>query len=166
MGRCYVFLFLGNSDPCPAATINTYIKTAKKNFAIGKVDEDAYSSAIADLEAEKRTTEAELEKISVNLSNLASYIEDAIRIACNLSSYWNMGDFETSQKIQKMVFPNGVRWDKENRAYLTDFGNLFFDLMFSVSDNYKNEIAQKEDKPCDLSSLVAGAGLEPATSGL
>ena len=148
------------------ATINTYIKTAKKNFAIGKVDEDAYSSAIADLEAEKRSAEAELEKISVNLSNLASYIEDAIRIACNLSSYWNMGDFEVSQKIQKMVFPNGVRWDKENRAYLTDFGNLFFDLMFSVSENYKNEIAQKKDESCDLSSLVAGGGLEPPTSGL
>lgn len=126
------------------ATINTYIKTAKKNFAIGKVDEDAYSSAIAELEAEKRSTEAELEKISVNLSNLASFIENAIRIACNLSSYWNKGDFETSQKIQKMVFPNGVRWDKENRAYLTDFGNLFFDLMFSVSDDYKNEITQKK----------------------
>ena len=148
------------------ATINTYIKTAKKNFAIGKVDEDAYSSAIADLEAEKRATEAELEKISVNLSNLASYIEDAIRIACNLSSYWNMGDFETSQKIQKMVFPNGVRWDKENRAYLTDFGNLFFDLMFSVSNNYKNEITQKKDESCDLSSLVAEGGLEPPTFGL
>ena len=77
-----------------------------------------------------------------------------------------MGDFETSQKIQKMVFPNGVRWDKENRAYLTDFGNLFFDLMFSVSDNYKNEIAQKTDKSCDLSVKVAGGGLEPPTSGL
>ena len=128
------------------ATINTYIKTAKKNFAIGKVDEDAYSSAIADLEAEKRSAEAELEKISVNLSNLASYIEDTIRIACNLSSYWNMGDFEVSQKIQKMVFPNGVKWDKENRAYLTEFGNLFFDLMFSVSNTYKNETAQKKGR--------------------
>lgn len=148
------------------ATINTHIKTAKRNFAIGKVDEDVYSDAIADLEAEKRATEAELEKISVNLSNLASYIEDAIRIACNLGSYWNMGDFETSQKIQKMVFPNGVRWDKENRAYLTEFGNLFFDLMFSVSNNYKNETAQKKDESCDLSSLVAEGGLEPPTFGL
>ena len=77
---------------------------AKKNFAIGNVDEDAYSSAIADLEAEKRSTEAELEKISVNLSNLASYIEDTIIITCNLGSYWNMGDFEVSQKIQKWSF--------------------------------------------------------------
>ena len=77
-----------------------------------------------------------------------------------------MGDFEVSQKIQKVVFPNGVKWDKENRAYLTEFGNLFFDLMFSVSNTYKNETAQKKDKPLDLSSLVAGGGLEPPTSGL
>ena len=77
-----------------------------------------------------------------------------------------MGDFEVSQKIQKMVFPNGVKWDKENRAYLTEFGNLFFDLIFSISNTYKSEIAQKKDKPLDLSRLVAGAGLEPATSGL
>ena len=79
----------------------------------------------------------------MNLSNLASFIEDAIRIACYLSSYWNKGDFKTSQKIQKMVFPNGVRWDKENRAYLTDFGNLFFDLMFSISDIYKKDCTKK-----------------------
>ena len=72
-----------------------------------------------------------------------------------------MGDFEVSQKIQKMVFPNGVRWDKENRAYLTDFGNLFFDLMFSVSDTYKNDNAKKEGKSDDLSSMVAPTGLEP-----
>ena len=77
-----------------------------------------------------------------------------------------MGDFEVSQKIQKMVFPKGVIWDKENRAYLTEFGNEFFDLIFSVSNTYKNKTAQKKDESCDLSSLVAGAGLEPATSGL
>ena len=65
-----------------------------------------------------------------------------------------------------MVFPNGVKWDKENRAYLTEFGNLFFDLIFSVSKTYTNETAQKKDESCDLSSLVAEGGLEPPTFGL
>ena len=78
----------------------------------------------------------------------------------------NQGNFETSQKTQKMVFPNGVRWDKENRAYLTEFGNEFFDLIFSISNTYKNENAQKKDKPLDLSRLVAEGGLEPPTFGL
>ena len=148
------------------ATIKAYIKTAKKNFAIGKVDEDAYRSAVADLEVEERETERELERLSVNLSNLASYIENSIRITCELGSYWNTGNFEVCQKIQKLLFPEGVKWDKENRRLLTERGNEFFDLMFRVSGDYKNEIAQKKDKSCDLSRLVAGGGLEPPTSGL
>ena len=148
------------------ATIRTYIKTAKKNFAIGKVDGDAYRSAVTDLEAEEREAERELERLSVNLSNLAAYIENTIRIACELGSYWNGGDFEVCQKIQKLLFPEGVIWDKENRSLLTKQGNEFFDLLFSVSDTYKNKNAQKKDKSCDLSCLVAGGGLEPPTSGL
>ena len=136
------------------ATIKTYIKTAKKNFAIGKVDEDAYRSAVADLEAEERDAERELERLSVNLSNLASYIEHTVRIACELGGYWNGGDFEVCQKIQKLAFPNGVKWDKENRRLLTESGNMFFDLLFSVADTYKNNNAKKEDKSFDLSSMV------------
>ena len=46
------------------------------------------------------------------------------------------------------------------------YRNLFFVLMFSVSDTYKNEIAQKKDKPLDLSSLVAGAELSRLPSNL
>ena len=102
----------------------------------------------------------------MNLSNLASYIEHTVRIACELGSYWNCGDFEVCQKIQKLLFPEGVIWDKENRSLLTENGNKLFDLLFSVSDTYKNKNAQKKDKPFDLSSLVAGGGLEPPASGL
>ena len=102
----------------------------------------------------------------MNLSNLASYIENTIRIACELGSYWNGGGFEVCQKIQKLLFPEGVIWDKENRSLLTKQGNEFFDLLFSVSDTYKNNNAKKEGKSDDLSSLVARAGLEPATFGL
>ena len=70
------------------------------------------------------------------------------------------------QKIQKLLFPEGVIWDKENRSLLTKQGNEFFDLLFSVSDTCKNKNAQKKDKSCDLSCLVAGGGLEPPASGL
>ena len=148
------------------ATISTYIKMVKKNYAIGKIDEDAYSSALADLEAERRVAEAELEKLSVNLSNLSAFIDDSISIACNLSSYWNKGCFEVSQMIQKTVFPDGVAWDKETRSYLTTNYNSFFEILHCVSDSYKDRQEKEEDKSCDLSSLVAGGGLEPPTSGL
>ena len=94
------------------------------------------------------------------------YIEDAVQIACDLGSYWGTQNFELCQKIQKLVFPNGVKWDKENRRLLTDGGNEFFDLLFRLSDSCEFIKTKKEDKSCDLSSMVAGGGLEPPTSGL
>ena len=148
------------------STIRTHIKTVKRRFAIGKIDEDTYASALKDLEADEREAEIALEKESVNLSNLASYIEETIQIACKLSSYWSSKDFEVCQKIQKMVFPNGVKWNKETREIRTIETNKFLDIIYNISRTYINDTTQKKDKPCDLSFVVAEAGLEPTTSGL
>ena len=115
------------------ATIASHIKTVKKNFAVGKIEEDVYNEVIRDLEQDKRDAEAARERASVNLSNLASYIDEAIAITCNLSTYWKNGDFELCQNIQNLIFPDGVKWDKENREYLTNNTNSFFDVMRSVS---------------------------------
>ena len=148
------------------STLMTDIKTVKKNKALGKVDDDTFSDVMADLEAEKRNAERELERASVNLSNLTTYIDDTIAIACNLDIYWQNRDFDVCQKIQKLAFPNGVKWDKEKRTLLTNGDNRFLNLLSRVSDSYKNEMKKETDKSCDLSVLVAGGGLEPPTSGL
>ena len=121
---------------------------------------------IKDLEVNKHKAEVELEKVSANLSNLSEYIDDSIAIACNLGCYWKKQEFEMCQKIQKLVFPQGVEWDKEKRSFLTNNTNLFFSITRSISANYKNEMNKKRDKSFDLSRLVAGGGLEPPTSGL
>ena len=76
--------------------------------------------------------EGELERASVNLSNLATYIDDTIAFACNLSSYWQKMDFEMCQGIQKLVFPEGVKWDKESRSYRTTNYNSFFLKHYTV----------------------------------
>ena len=148
------------------STLMTDIKTVKKNKALGKVDDDTFSDVMADLEAEKRNAERELERASVNLSNLTTYIDDTIAIACNLDIYWQNRDFDVCQKIQKLAFPNGVKWDKEKRTLLTNSDNRFLNLLSRVSDSYKNEMKKETDKSCDLSVLVAGGGLEPPASGL
>ncbi len=148
------------------ATLQTQIKKTKRNYAIGKIDEDVYKDVIADLERDLHKAEGELERASVNLSNLTTYIDDTIAFACNLSSYWQKMDFEICQGIQKLVFPEGVNWDKESRSYRTTNYNSFFEILHCVSDSYKNRREKEKDKSCDLSSLVAGGGLEPPTSGL
>ena len=148
------------------ATINTQIKNVKKNYAIGEIEKEVYLEVLRDLDSEKSQAEIELEKMSANLSNQAEFVNEALAIACNLTTYWRKQDFEVCQKIQKLAFPKGVEWDSKNRQYLTNDTNLFFDTLRRVSDTYKGVEIKKQDKSCDLSCLVAGGGLEPPTSGL
>ena len=101
-----------------------------------------------------REAKLELDKASVNLSNLATYIDDTIAFACNLSSYWQKMDFEICQRIQKLVFPEGVNWDKESRSFRIINYNSFFEILHCVSDRYKNRQEKDKDKSCDLSSLI------------
>ena len=148
------------------ATLKTEIKTVKRNYALDKIDEETYRDVVGDMNEKLRKAEAALEIATIDLSNLASYIDTTIEIACNLGTYWLERDFETCQKIQNLVFPEGVQWDAKTKNYLTDKTNLFFDNIRSLSMSYKDEKIQKKNKSCDLSSLVAGGGLEPPASGL
>ena len=110
------------------------------------------------------STSFELERLSVNLSNLTAYIDDTIAIACNLSIYWSRQDFGLCQKIQKLTFPDGVKWDKENRRLLTNGGNEFFDLLFRLSDSYKSMKSKKRGQILRL--VLYGSGGRTRTCGL
>ena len=143
------------------ATVRTQIATAKRRYAIGAIEQDVYREAVGDLERDKAKIEAELENASVNLSNFERYINTAMAIASDIGSYWNKKDFQTCQKIQKLVFPYGVKWDAEKRCYLTETVNHVFEMMRSISTDYERMENKKQDKSCDLSCLVAGVGLEP-----
>ena len=87
-------------------------------------------------------------------------------IWCGFSNLWKNGDFDLRQRIQKMVSPKGLNWDRENENYRTISENEALRVFRLFSESYKSEDKEKTGKTCDFSGLVAEAGLEPTTSGL
>ena len=83
-----------------------------------------------------------------------------------MSKHWGSGDYMFKTKLQKLVFPEGIVIEPENRQYRTSKVNKVFSLISSISmDNdgkAKDSSTLNEDESC----LVAGTGLEPATFGL
>ena len=105
------------------------IKSMKVRFASGKINDDIFSIAIREMQNRKDVLTLELEKCNENLSNLDAQIPVIIATACKLSTLWHDGDLETKRKIQKLVYPSGVFWDKENRCYRTENRNKLFDIL-------------------------------------
>ncbi|MDB5002107.1 MAG: hypothetical protein JWQ34_332 [Mucilaginibacter sp.] len=71
---------------------------------------------------------------------------------------WELGDLRKRQNLQKLVFPDGITYNKKTDTYRTLKINSFFSSISSLSAIYKNEKTRQLSETTDLSRLVDGTG--------
>ena len=141
------FLAVNNSEQAKTKTLLTKhlsevvnnIKKVQMNRAIDAINDDIYYGAIAELTAKKCKIEAELDSCNVKLSNLTHYVHDVAVTCCNIGEMWANGTLNICQKIQHLVFPKGVEWDKSIQNYRTTVENSALSIMRKMSVDYKNK---------------------------
>ena len=118
--------------------------------ALDEISQDVYEIGVQELQSRKDVLTLELEQWNEKLSNSEGFISKVIATASNISTLWKAGSLETKRKIQKLVFPDGIFWDKTICNYRTENRNSFFDLIdrFSTTCLYT-----KETSPFELVSL-------------
>ena len=72
-----------------------------------------------------------------------------------LGSLWHKLELEMSEKIQNLLFPNGIFWDKEIGNYRTFNKNKALLIIDKISESYKNK---KEENSFENSSSVTLCG--------
>ena len=78
-------------------------------------------------------------KVKRNLSNLTSTADEVIATCCKLGSLWSNSELELSQKIQNLLFPSGILWDKEIGNYRTIDENCALNIIHNISISYENK---------------------------
>ena len=145
---------------------NNQIKEVNLKYGLGNIPTEVYETTISTLKDKKTGIEIELEKTKENLSNLEKFIEKTLLISCNIGNLWKESNFITQQKLQNLLFPVGVIYDKETNGYRTIGENLAMCLFAKLSALYKSADTKKEPLFSDSFGLVAETGLEPVTFGL
>ena len=104
----------------------------------------------------------EMEHCGISISNLKEMINETIFVCRNLSKIWTDGSISLKEKLQKLVFPAGLIYDKGNSAFRTPEINL---IMALIADSTGGSPKKKKG----LSSLFQAkslsaerAGFEPA----
>ena len=99
--------------------------------------------------------------IGFDLIALKSYrsIKKSICFTQNVSKYWVSGSFEQRQRIQKLVFPEGLVIDTEKRQYRTSKVNTLFAVKLSFSNDKKDIKKGLPINSDEESFVVAGVGL-------
>lgn len=88
------------------------------------------------------------------LSNLQKFIDQAIAISCKLGTLWQNGNFASRQKLQNLVFPSGIYFDKDTDDYRTETENEVFKTFRLFSSSCKDGIEKATSEITHLSPLV------------
>ena len=133
----------------------------EERFATGEITQDIYQKFKPKYDKELMALESNLVDSSISSSNLKIAIEKALEMSSNLNEIWTSGDLIQKKKIQRLVFPSGLGYDKQNNKVQTPRVNSLFSLIPSISKDLK-EIKNGEPINFDkFSARVTTPGFKP-----
>ena len=135
--------------------------SVKRSKAIMKAVDGTLSvqekvEALERLDNEKAALIAKLLELEQQQEVREKDIRLAISVMEAVGSQWQSSDFANKQRFQSMLFPRGLVYDTANHRFGTT----------AISPLYRLNGIEKASEEALKSNLVAGAGLEPATSWL
>ncbi|GAA4100498.1 recombinase family protein [Mucilaginibacter panaciglaebae] len=164
----YTFDSLNQSQKKEALELNKIIvklrdelEVVEYRFATGKIEDELYQKVKNKLSAEIATLDKDFKKLNRSLSNLHYYIDVALKLCSNLSLLWSKGTLCIKQRLQNLLFPTGILFNKDLSNYRTYETNNLFNLITSLSDSILYGITGQINSKTDLSGLVAPTGIEP-----
>ncbi len=112
---------------------------------------------------------ADIEGIQVEISalnntgkaDLSNFLTYALTLVQNLPEAYQQGTFTTKQTMQRIVFPEGVMYDRTTEGYRTQRVNEFFGLIRRLSGSYEKQKSGEISVKTNLSASVARRGIEP-----
>lgn len=135
--------------------VSAKIKKVQINRATDEINDEIYQGAMAELNEQKIKIEAELEMCNTNLSNLVSLAHNVALTCCKLGNMWCNSTLDICQKIQYLVFPKGVEWDKSIQNYRTIEANETLNIIRKLSEDYKS-IKRDESPENTIRPLMCG----------
>ena len=123
---------------------------------------DICSRQLDKIEAERDAILRQLEERDKSILNLDHYIDFGLSLRDNILKLWQLGNLSQKKRIQNLIFPEGMVYNKENDDIEPISKNDFMFLFNLKSISYKDIKKDNTSKIDELSPWVQEAGLEPA----
>ena len=144
--------------------VKSKIETIEERFAIGEINDTIYKKFKVKYEKEQTRLNSNLFDSTISSSNLQIAIEKALKMSSNLSKLWTSGDLMQKKKIQNLVFPSGIGYDKLKGKVQTKRVNSIFSSIPLLSRDLA-EIKNGESVNFNqFSARVTSTGFKPVTS--
>lgn len=108
------------------AQLKQKLEGAEERFFTGEIDQAVYYKFRDKFRENIRQIESELDDSQNQLSNIEKSAEKCLELALKLPSTWKNANFNSKQRIQNLVFPGGIFYDRKKDDYRTSRINLLF----------------------------------------
>jgi site-specific DNA recombinase len=144
------------------SVVNGKIEDIEESYYIKKdMNRETYDKFRLRFETELKDINKNLSQLTIGISNPMAAIEKAIGLSVELATEWASGDIDHKNKLQKLVFPEGIVYDKKKGVFRTERVNsIFVEIARLTSVSGKNERRQT-GVDSRLSPSVRVEGLEP-----
>ncbi len=132
------------------------INAVKVRFGLGEIGVEVYEATMASLNSNLAEIKRGLEDAGQSLSNMMKFVDESIEMSCKLGGLWASGDFSGKQKLQNLVFPSGILFDKDIDDYRTENENEVFKVFRRFSMCYG---AEKKTATNDFHHLSPSVGM-------
>ena len=144
--------------------VNKKLERIEERFVNEEMSQEIFEKFHKKLKDERDEIQANLNKPENGASNPEKAIEIAIHLASKLNTLWDSSDYHQKQKLQNLIFPDGMTYDRKNDECRTIRTNSTFlsiaEIMRFLEDGQKNN----PDVESGLSAWVEVTGIEPVTS--
>ena len=134
----------------------------EKYFALGEMNKETFEKFNSRYQEEKRNIEANLQKCPVSISNLSGFIQQAVTFSSELNTVWDSGNISCRQNLQKLVFPQGIYYERQNHSFRTEKTNFIFSLIEANSGTSEENKKRTNYLLNSLSPLAESEGFEPS----
>ena len=112
------------------------IDNIEESYFIKKeMPRETYDKFFFKYQSEKNNIIKQMESYQGKISNLEKYISGALTLSSKLSLVWSSSSIGIKEKLQKLIFPNGIYYNKQNEAFRTEKVNSIFSSIAVLSNN-------------------------------
>ncbi len=138
----------------------------EKYYLNNEMSKDVFEKFQNKLQQQRNEINQLIAKSGNGISNPEKAIEKALQLSTEIATVWASSDYSGKEKLQKLIFPEGIYYNRENASFRTTKMNTVFSLIASLSSNSGQKEKGQTSVDTNLSLLADWTGLEPATSAV
>lgn len=143
--------------------VTNKLERLEERYILEEISQDMFAKYQSKFKEEAKEISQKLEKSSIQVSNLEECVDTVLSYTVHLNEMWQSGEYRERQKLQYLLFPSGIYYNKKTNECRTPQLRSPFLWIVQQSQAMGGEKVGIPELNLTYSNLVVPKGVEPLT---